>query len=83
MKGSKQADLDTAVYKWYVQQRAVDVMVRGVDIMAAAEKLAQHMGITCQASAGWLWCFRNRHGICNITPHGEAGSADTNAAEPF
>ena len=83
MKGSKQADLDTAVYKWYVQQRAVDVMVRGVDIMAAAEKLAQHMGIACQASAGWLWRFRNRHGIRNITPHGEAGSADTNAVEPF
>ena len=38
MMGSKQAALDTAVYKWYVQQRAVDVMVRGVEIMAAAEK---------------------------------------------
>ena len=65
MRSSKYRELDEAVYKWYVQQRGVHVNVRGVEIMAAAESLAQHMGIECKASAGWLWRFRNRHGLKN------------------
>ena len=73
MRSSKYRELDEAVYKWYVQQRGINVNVRGVEIMAAAESLAQAMGLECKASAGWLWRFRNRHGLKNIKPHGEAG----------
>lgn len=83
MKVARNKDLEEAVYKWYVQQRSVKVKVRGIEIMAAAAKLADHMGVACQASTGWLWRFRNRHGIVNKLEHGEAGSADDGAVEPF
>ena len=36
-----------------------------------------------QASDGWLWRFRNRHGIRNNVEHGECGSADISAVEPM
>ena len=42
------------------------------------------MGITdFTASDGWLWRFRNRHGIGNKFFHGEAASAPTEDVEPF
>ncbi|CAM1300043.1 Uncharacterised protein r2_g991 [Pycnogonum litorale] len=83
MKDPQSKELEEAVFKWYMQQRSVKVNVRGVELMAAAQKLAQHMGIEFKASTGWLWRFRNRHGVCNKVEHGEAGSADTTAVEPY
>ena len=45
-----------AVYKWYVQQRSVSVIVRGIEIADAAYKHARQMGIqSFMASGGWLW----------------------------
>ena len=42
------------------------------------------MGITdFIASDGWLWHFRNRHGIGNKLLHGEAASASAEDVEPF
>ena len=34
-------------------------------------------------SDGWLWRFRNHHGIGNKVERGESGSADNSAVEPF
>ncbi|XP_069678783.1 tigger transposable element-derived protein 7-like [Periplaneta americana] len=57
-------NLEVAVYRWYIQQRATGVAVRGVDIQAAAERLAKQLKIpNFSASCGWLWRFRNRHSI--------------------
>lgn len=84
MKVSQLVDLDTAVYKWYIQQRSVAVCVRGVEIASSAAKLAAHMGITdFKASDGWLWRFRRRHGIHDVKEAGEAASADVESVEPF
>ncbi|KAG7166500.1 Tigger transposable element-derived protein 7-like 43 [Homarus americanus] len=45
---------------------------------------SQVMGMeNFEASDGWLWRFRNRHGMCNKITHGEAGSAPTEDIEPF
>ncbi|KAG7172964.1 Tigger transposable element-derived protein 7-like 33, partial [Homarus americanus] len=53
-------------------------------IQVAVVKLASHMGIeNFKASDGWLWRFRNRHGMCNKITHGEAGSTPTEDIEPF
>ncbi|KAG7176855.1 Tigger transposable element-derived protein 7-like 56 [Homarus americanus] len=42
------------------------------------------MGIeNFEASDGWLWRFRNRHGMCNKITHGEAGSSPTEDIKPF
>ena len=67
-----------------MQQRSVNVNVRGVEIADTANKLARHMGIgSFKASDVWLWRFRIRHGIGNKVEHGEYGSADISAVEPF
>ncbi|KAG7155529.1 Tigger transposable element-derived protein 7-like 31, partial [Homarus americanus] len=64
MRVAKATNLEEAVTKWFVQQRSCGNVVRGVEIQAAAVKLASHMGIeNFEASDGWLWRFRNRHGI--------------------
>ncbi|KAG7176150.1 Tigger transposable element-derived protein 7-like 71 [Homarus americanus] len=42
---AKDTNLEEAVTKWFVQQRSCGNVVRGVEIQAAAAKLASHMGI--------------------------------------
>ena len=54
-----------------------------VDIPDAAVKLAAHMGIPFNGSGGWLWRFRNRHGIRNKVVHSEAAGGDSGVVEPF
>lgn len=59
-------NLIETVFKWYTQERAEGVPVRGIDIQHAAQRLATHLGhkdFTC--SDGRLWHFRRRHGIGN------------------
>ncbi|MPC38101.1 Tigger transposable element-derived protein 7 [Portunus trituberculatus] len=54
--------------KWYVQERSVGINVHGVEIMSAAKRLVVKLGLPdFKASDGWLWCFRNRHGLFNAT----------------
>ena len=77
-------NLDDAVFKWYTQERAEGVPVRGVDIQHAAERLAGHLGHKdFKCSDGWLWRFRRRHGIVNRAVTGEVLSADVASVEPF
>ena len=58
MKVPKSRELEEAVYKWYVQQRSVNM--RGLEIADAANKLARHMGIeSFKSSDSWLWLYRN------------------------
>ncbi|XP_063226872.1 tigger transposable element-derived protein 7-like [Bacillus rossius redtenbacheri] len=76
-------NLEEAVHRWYVQQRSSGVAIRGVELQAAADKLAKHMNIQFKASDGWLWRFRYRHGIVNKRMFGEALNADTASVEPF
>ena len=84
MKTGKDQALDAAVMKWYVQERSSGVNVRGVELLAAATKLASHLEYTdFKGSEGWLWRFRNRHGLFNEIQHGEAGDADMASVAPF
>ena len=60
------------------------VSMRRLEIADAANKLARHMGIeSLNDSDGWLWRFRNRHGIESKVERGESGSADIGSVEPF
>ena len=84
MKTGKSSDLDAAVIKWYTQQRALGVNVRGVELISAAERLAKHFkNNEFKGSDGWLWRFRRRYGLFNSVIRGEAGDADVAAVEPF
>ncbi|XP_064115048.1 uncharacterized protein LOC135221153 [Macrobrachium nipponense] len=58
-------DLKEVVYKWYVQERSVNVNVCGVEILDTATKLAEYLDINFSGSTGRLWKFRSRHGIRN------------------
>ena len=70
MEVPQSRELKEAVYRWYVDQRSVSVNMRGLEIADVANKLARHMGIeSFKASDGWLWRFRNRHGIGNKVEH--------------
>lgn len=83
MRLGRDMNIENAVYKWYTQQRASGVNIRGVDIQSAAVKLAKHMEKKFEASDGWLWRFRNRHGIGNRVIFGEAGSAPVEEVDCF
>ncbi|KAG7161910.1 Tigger transposable element-derived protein 7-like 11, partial [Homarus americanus] len=71
MKVLKDKELQEAVYMWFVQQHVCEVKIRGEEIAEAAN------------NDGWLWRFRNRHGIRIIKLHGEVGSAQTEEVKPF
>ncbi|XP_045104407.1 tigger transposable element-derived protein 7-like [Portunus trituberculatus] len=83
MKIGSQKQLDEAVYKWYVQQKACGNKVTSGTIRNACEQLSKHLGIQFSASDGWLWRFRNRYGLRDLVVRGEAGSADTVSAEVY
>jgi transposase-like protein len=83
MRLGRDMNIENAVYKWYTQQRASGVNIRGVDIQSAAVKLAKHMETKFEASDGWLWRFRNRHGIGNRVIFGEAGNTPMEEVESF
>ncbi|XP_014782195.1 uncharacterized protein LOC106877732 isoform X5 [Octopus bimaculoides] len=78
MRVAKDSNLEEAVTKWFIHQRSCGNNVRGVEIQSAAVKLARDMGVdNFVASDGWLWRFRNRHGMCKKITTGEAGSPST------
>ena len=73
-------ELEKAVLKWHREQEAVGISVRGCDLKDASVRLAAQMKISdFHASDGWLFRFRQRHGMF----HGEAGSARQDAVGPF
>lgn len=76
--------LDDAVYRWFCQLRSSGLAVRGVEIQAAAERLAKNLDINnFKASSGWLFRFRRRHNMTNKKICGESLSADDETVEPF
>ena len=76
--------LEQAVLKWYRQQEAVGVAVRGSEIKDAAYRLAVQMKIPdFQASDRWLYRFRQRHGMFQKRVHRESGSAKEDAVSPL
>ena len=77
MKTGGNQELDETVFKWYVQQKACGTQVTSESIQNACEQIGKHLSIECSASDGWLWRFRNRHGLRDTQLRGEAGSADT------
>jgi hypothetical protein len=56
----------------------------GAEIHSAAERLANDLQIeNFIASIGWLWRFRNRHGLRNRKMCGAALSANKGSGEHF
>lgn len=84
MTPAKTSDIDEAVWTWYKQQRAAGVPIRGIELQTAAERFAtRFQNQDFKASTGWLFRFRNRHGIANRSICGELLSADHEAVQPY
>ena len=59
MKLGTHRNLDEAVFKWYQQHTSTGIAIRSVELQAAADRLAQDLGISnFKCSAGWLYRFR-------------------------
>ena len=83
MKIDNQKELDEAMHKWYVQQKACGTKVTSESIWNACEQLSKHLGIECSVSDGWLWHFCNQDGLHDLQVRGEALSVDTAAGEVY
>lgn len=57
-------DVDKAVFAWFQEIHAINILVTGSVIRKKALNLANMLGYdSFQASVGWLNRFRDRHGI--------------------
>uniref|UniRef100_H2ZRR3 HTH CENPB-type domain-containing protein n=1 Tax=Latimeria chalumnae TaxID=7897 RepID=H2ZRR3_LATCH len=79
------APLDTAVYNWFLQERAVGTPISGPIVKAQAEKFCQELNKdnNFAASQGWLDHLRRHHGISQVKISGEIRSANSEAASTF
>ena len=85
MKLADNEELDRALYIWFKQKRMEGVPVSGPMLCEKAIQLNSQLGgkSTFAASEGWKWKFCRRHGIRNLSVHGEKLSSDVNAADEF
>lgn len=86
MKMATNEKLDEAVYLWFVQKRCEGIPLSGPIIKEKAIQFNQKLeGDTdFKASGGWLYKFKNRHGIRELNIEGEKMSAaSTETVEAF
>lgn len=85
MKTSTWEDLDRALLQWFNQERSVGTPINGVILGEKAKFFHDQLGLEGEfnASGGWLWRFKNRYGIREISIQGEKLSADNDAADEF
>ncbi|KAG6931620.1 tigger transposable element derived 5 [Chelydra serpentina] len=80
------ADLDSAVYTWFVKEQQKGIPISGLLIAMQAEKFDRELNgefSNFKASSGWLWRFQKRHGISQIAVSGEKRSADAAAVQSY
>ena len=86
MKLSDNIQLEKAVYIWFKQKRMEGVPISGPMLCEKAMQLSKHLlgdTATFVASDGWKWRFCKRHGIRNLSIHGEKLDADKPSADEF
>ena len=85
LKGPQMVDLDRAFYLWFQARHSEGKAVSGPALIDEAKKLKDDLGIEgdCTFSVGWLWNFKERHGICRLKVQGERQSANHDATSNF
>lgn len=81
-------DLETKLYEWFLEQRAQNKPVTGIEIKATALKMFPKIypdkkSTDFNASDGWFTKFKRRHGIRFKKICGEILSSDTTMITPF
>lgn len=80
MKKSSLSDMESALFEWFKQKR-----ISGPMVCEKAKWFHEHLKIeeTFNASQGWLFRFKTRHGIRQLDIQGESLSGDLTAATLF
>lgn len=81
LKTSTYADVDNAVFAWFLDRRAQNVPISGAILQQKAIDFACILGHDdFKASNSWLQGFKSRHGVVGKVVSGESASADSDAA---
>lgn len=81
LKTSTYADVDKAVFTWFLDTRARNVPISGAILQQKAKDFACILGHDdFKASNGWLQGFKSRHGVVGRVISGESASADSDAS---
>ncbi|XP_043252394.1 jerky protein homolog-like [Colletes gigas] len=78
-------ELDTRLYTWYQQRRAVDQRITNAILQEKAVELNEEFGgpSSFSASNGWIWRFKQRHCINFHDSNNENSLIDTRTTEEF
>lgn len=85
MKMADDAQLDSALYMWFIQRRSEGVPLSGPMVMEKALLLNSKLGGNedFKASSGWLEKFKHRHGLRQLYIEGEKLSSNSADAQQF
>lgn len=72
-------ELDNRLYAWFRKQRVIGDRITDAVLQEKAKELNETFGgpSSFSASKGWIWRFKNRHGINLLKPQGDTANADT------
>lgn len=73
MKKSENPMLDKVLYEWFRQRRAENVPISGQTLIKKPKDFHKKLNIekNCNYSLGWLYKFKNRHGIRSLLASGK------------
>ncbi|XP_049269028.1 tigger transposable element-derived protein 6-like [Rhipicephalus sanguineus] len=81
LKKSTYADVDKAVFTWFLDRRARNVPISGAILQQKAKDFASILGHDdFEASNGWLQGFKSWHGVVGRVISGESTSANSDAS---
>ncbi|XP_044575083.1 jerky protein homolog-like [Cotesia glomerata] len=81
LRSPTSTELDNMLYTWFLNTRSSNVPISGPMIKQKAKEIAKDLNIVdFKASEGWLFGWKRRKAIRQLTISGEKLSADTDAA---
>ncbi|XP_050526828.1 jerky protein homolog-like [Daktulosphaira vitifoliae] len=85
MKKSSLSDMESALFEWFKQKRIEGLPISGPIVCEKAKWFHENLKIeeSFNASQGWLFRFKTRHGIRQLDIQGECLSGDLTAATLF
>ncbi|GBM46117.1 hypothetical protein AVEN_236132-1 [Araneus ventricosus] len=85
MKCANDVELDSILYKWFIQNSSEGVPISRIKIQLKVLNFNYKLGGSkeSQASSGWLEKFKNRHEIRQLSIVREKLSSDTEAGNSF
>lgn len=84
LKSSTYADVDKAVFTWFMDMRARNVPISGAVLQQKARDYGCILGCDdLKGSNGWLEGFKRRYGIVGKVISGESSSADSVGADSW